>query len=176
MMTAATKCVYTRIVTMGAGALWIILQGGCAVDATDATTGEPPETHASEGTQALTINLCLPLTCCLPSGGGWTDNPFEDSLRALGCTEPQAYTHSLGQSDWFKYSKCNASLELTALVLQYALVSPYYSQIAVDECLQVQTVLGGQPTSVFVAWDPTCSTCYYSFRSPSFTVNPGVSQ
>jgi hypothetical protein len=170
-MMAATKGVLTRVIAVGAGALSIAVAGGCAVDGTN---GAPTETRASEGAQALTVNLCQPLTCCFPSGGGWSDNPFENGLRALGCTEPQAYTESFGQSKWWKYSMCPTSLDLTALTLKYALVSPYYSEVAVNECLELQAVLGGQPTSAFIAWDPTCSTCYYRFQSYSFYVDPAV--
>jgi hypothetical protein len=170
-MAAAKKGAHTRIVAIGAGALWIVVAGGCAVDG---STGDPEATHASEGTQALTVNLCQPLTCCFPAGGGWSDNPFENGLRALGCTEPQAYTESFGQSNWWKYSRCDASLGLTMLLLKYATVSPYYSQVAVNECLELQAVTGGQPTSAFVAWDPTCATCYYRFSSESFSVDPQV--
>jgi hypothetical protein len=107
------------------------------------------------------LGICQPLTCCFPSGGGWQDNPFEDALRALGCSKPQAYTESYGQSDWWLYSTCPASLDLTTLVLQYSTVSPYYSQIVVNECLELHAIGGGNATSVFVEWDPTCSSCAY---------------
>jgi hypothetical protein len=170
-MAAPKKCVDTRIFAIGAGALWIALGGGCAADG---STGEPEATRASEETQALTISLCQPLTCCFPSGGGWSDNPFENGLRSLGCSEPQAYTESFGQSNWWKYSRCDASLALTMLILKYAVASPYYSQVAVNECLELQAVSEGRPTSVFVAWDPTCPSCYNRFSSYSFYVDPAV--
>src|SRR5215831_6954398 len=114
-MAASTKGARTRIAVMCAGALSIVLAGACA---TNVSSGDPTETRTAEGTQALAVNLCQPLTCCFPSGGGWSENPFENGLRALGCTEPRAYAESLGQSSWWKFSRCPTSLDLTTLVLK----------------------------------------------------------
>ena len=111
-------------------------------------------------TQPL-LGICAPLTCCFPSGGDWASNPFEDSLRGLGCAKPQAYSRRYEQSDWWVYSTCPSSPELLTLVLQYALVSPYYSQFAVNECLELHALEDGDPTGAFVEWDPTCSSCLY---------------
>jgi hypothetical protein len=131
--------------------LSIALAVGCSME----QTSEPT---AQTSTQSL-LGICAPLTCCFPSGGGWTHDPFEDRLRSLGCTEPHAYTESYGQSKWWLYSSCPFSLDLITLVLHYATVSPYYSQVVVNECLELHGIVGGNPTDVFVEWDPTCSGC-----------------
>jgi len=110
--------------------------------------------------QAL-LGICQPLTCCFPSGGGWTADPFEEGLRDLGCTKPQAYTESYGASQWWLYSMCPSSSDLVTLVAAYALVNPYYSQLVVNECLELHAVGQGNATDVFVEWDPTCSSCCY---------------
>jgi hypothetical protein len=110
-------------------------------------------------TSEALLGICQPLTCCFPSGGNWSQNPFEDGLRALGCATPEAYTESYTQSDWWLYSRCPPSVGLVTLVAQYAAVSPYYSQLVVNECLELHSVLGSDPTDVFVEWDPTCSSC-----------------
>jgi hypothetical protein len=126
----------------------------------ESSQSEPASQTSSQGL----LGICAPLTCCFPSGGGWADNPFEDRLRSLGCTTPRAYTQSYGTPDWWVYSSCPASLDLTTLVLQYATVSPYYSQLVVNECLLLDGIVGGSPTDVFVQWDPTCETCRWRQR------------
>jgi hypothetical protein len=63
-------------------------------------------------------------------------------------------------------------LELTNLVLQYALVNPYYSQLVVNACLELQGVGAGKPTWAFVEWDPTCSSCYYAYYDFWFLNDP----
>jgi hypothetical protein len=173
ILVASRLATSARVVARGAGILSIAFAVGCAVDG----SGDPVG-HTS---QPL-LGICAPLTCCFPSGGGWSENPFEDGLRALGCDVPQAYSPSYGQSDWWLYSACPASVQLTTLVLHYALVSPYYSQIVVNECLELQAVGRAQPTRVFVEWDPTCSSCYsgyfYSypliFESPAASTDPSA--
>jgi hypothetical protein len=70
------------------GGLCIALPAGCAVE----SPTEEPAARTSKATQALALDVCQPLTCCFPAGGGWSRNPFEDALKALGCTVPQAYT------------------------------------------------------------------------------------
>jgi hypothetical protein len=132
---------------------------GCTNETSNAGT---PTRSSQEELQVL--GICAPLTCCFPDGGGWDKDPFEDQLRSLGCSTPRAYTQSYGQSDWWLYSSCPASLDVAYLVLQYALVAPYYSQLVVNECLEAHAVGGGDPGAVFVQWDPTCSSCYYSYR------------
>jgi hypothetical protein len=138
------------------GILSVALAAGCTVGG---SSGEPAGRTSTAG-QAL-LGICEPLTCCFPSGGGWAESPFDDRLQALGCTVPKAYTESFGRSQWWLYSACPSSLELADLVLQYALVSPYYSQLVVNECLELQALGDGQPTWAFVEWDPTCSSCRY---------------
>lgn len=170
-MAEARKGACTTLTVMCTGALSLVVGGACAGNV---SSGDPTEARTSEEKQALAVNLCQPLTCCFPSGGGWSDNPFEKGLQALGCTEPQAYAESLGQSSWWKFSRCPASLDLTAQVLKYALVSPYYSQVAINACLELQAVAGGQATSAFVEWDPTCPSCYYSYSSYWFYTDPYV--
>jgi hypothetical protein len=130
-----------------------------AVGCTAETSPEPPTRSSSEPLAPL--GICTPLACCFPDGGGWRDDPFEDQLRALGCSTPSAYTESYGQSQWWLYSTCPASVDLTDLVLTYATVAPYYSQLVVNECLELHAVGQLTPTSVFVEWDPTCPGCSY---------------
>ena len=149
------------------GELSVTLGTGCAVGSSE---GDQP-TRTSGATQAL-LGACLPLTCCFPEGGEWADNPFEQRLRALGCTKPRAYAESYGTSGWWLYSTCPASLDLTSLVLEYALVSPYYSQLAVNECLELQAIGGGHPTSAFVEWDPTCGSCYSAYSASNDIILP----
>jgi hypothetical protein len=139
------------------GVLPALLGCGCS-SANEESSGEPVERTGASSEPLL--GICAPLTCCFPSGGGWNGDTFEDGLKALGCTTPQAYTESYGQSQWWLYSACSASIPLTELVAQYATVSPYYSQLVVNECLELHAVVGAAPTSVFVEWDPTCSSCY----------------
>jgi hypothetical protein len=139
-------------------AVSVALAAGCAVE--DSTREPAPQEPAAQASQPL-LGICQPLTCCFPSGGEWSNNPFEDGLRALGCTKPQAYTESYGKSDWWLYSPCPASLDLVNLVAQYALVSPYYAQLVVNECLLLHGVTDGHPTDVFVEWDPTCGSCRF---------------
>jgi len=135
----------------------VVVVCGCTLQQ---STAEGERTGRSSQTL---LGICEPLTCCFPSGGQWTEgDPFEDGLRALGCTKPQAYTRSYGQSDWWLYSACPASLSLTDLVLEYATVSPYYSQVVVNECLELQAVADTELTRVFVQWDPTCSSCRWA--------------
>jgi hypothetical protein len=140
---------------MAFGLFLVTLACACTIEG----QSQEPTEKTSGGSEAL-LGICQPLTCCFPSGGGWSDDPFEDGLRALGCTTPRAYTESYGESKWWLYSSCPASIQLTALVVQYATASPYYSQLAVNECLELHAVTGSDPTSVFVEWDPTCSSCY----------------
>jgi hypothetical protein len=147
--------VYPVRAAFGAGILCILLAGGCAID------GTHDETSATSSASEPLLGVCLPLTCCFPSGGGWAQDPFEARLQALGCSEPRAYVASYGQSYWWLYSACPLSLDLTALIAQYALVGPYYSRVAVNECLELQAVGGGQVTTAFVEWDPTCPSCSY---------------
>jgi hypothetical protein len=142
------------------GGLSVTLGSGCAMSSSDGNEA----TRTSGATQAL-LGACLPLACCFPKGGEWGDNPFEQRLRDLGCTKPHAYAESFGTSGWWLYSTCPASLDLTGLVLQYALVSPYFSQLAVNECLELQAIGGGDPTSAFVEWDPTCGSCSSSYSA-----------
>jgi hypothetical protein len=56
---------------------------------------------------------------------------------------------------------CPSSTDLVNLVLAYATVAPYYSQLVVNECLEVHAVGELRATSVFVEWDPTCPGCAY---------------
>jgi hypothetical protein len=114
--------------------------------------------RTGQTTEAL-LGICAPLTCCFPDGGEWSHNPLEDGLRALGCTVPHAYTESYGRSDWWLYSQCPLSVDLVNLVLQYSTVSPYYSQLVVNECLELHALGSGDATSAFVQWDPTCGSC-----------------
>jgi hypothetical protein len=136
----------------------LVLAAGPACGGSDPSAGEAsPVARSSE---AL-LGICAPLTCCFPTGGGWESNPFEDGLRSLGCTEPHAYTQSYGRSEWWMYSRCPLSAKLTDLVARYALVDPYYSQFAVNACLELDAVGNGQLTSAFVQWDPICGSCTY---------------
>jgi hypothetical protein len=151
---SAKTCAHTRIAI---AVLPVVLASGCTLGG---STHEPGDRTAAASEPLL--GICAPLTCCFPSGGGWSDDPFEDGLRALGCTTPQAYTESYGQSQWWLYSACPLSTQLSALVLQYSTVSPYYSQLVVNECLELHAILGDEVTHVFVQWDPTCSSCYRS--------------
>jgi hypothetical protein len=130
-------------------AVFAVLAVGCTAETSD------PESTSS---QPL-LGICTPLTCCFPSGGGWASNPFEDGLRELGCTRPQAYTESYEASQWWLYSQCPTSLELTNFVLQYALVSPYYSQLVINPCLELRGLTGSDALGAFVEWDPTCPNC-----------------
>jgi hypothetical protein len=140
------------------GTLCLALSPGCAVD------GSPPDaTQKTAATSESLLGICTPLLCCFPEGGAWDDDPFEDGLRALGCSRPAAYTESYEQSKWWLYSTCPASVQLAELVLQYADVAPYYSQLVVNECLELHAIGNVDPTEVFVQWDPTCSSCSYSF-------------
>jgi hypothetical protein len=137
----------------------LAVSSGCTLQQQSA----PDQKEANDQTSQSLLGICAPLTCCFPSGGKWSEqDPFERSLKALGCSKPQAYTQSYGQSEWWLYSSCPASLQLTELVLQYATVSPYYSQLVVNECLELQALGSLDPTSVFVQWDPTCSSCYWA--------------
>jgi hypothetical protein len=138
--------------------LSVVLAVGCSVNTTSEPTSQT--SAATTRTQSL-LGICGPLTCCFPDGGEWADNPFENGLRSLGCTKPHAYTESYGRSQWWLYSSCPLSVDLTTLVVQYATVSPYYSQLVVNECLELYGIVGGDPTDVFVEWDPTCSGCRY---------------
>jgi hypothetical protein len=56
---------------------------------------------------------------------------------------------------------CPASTDLVDLVLTHATVAPYYSQLVVNECLEIHAVGELKPTTVFVEWDPTCPSCSY---------------
>jgi hypothetical protein len=145
-------------VGLGVGAICFALSSGCAVQ------GSTPESsQQSSATSESLLGICTPLLCCFPAGGAWNDDPFENGLRSLGCSEPAAYTESYGQSKWWLYSTCPASLPLTELVLQYATVAPYYSQLVVNACLELHAIGNLAPTEVFVQWDPTCSSCTYSW-------------
>jgi hypothetical protein len=143
----------------GVGAVSLSLSSGCSVQ-----SPSPEASQRTSGTSEALLGICTPQTCCFPSGGGWADNPFEEGLRALGCSEPQAYTQSYGQADWWLYSTCpGPSVALTNLVLEYATVSPYYSQLVVNLCLEAHAIGDTDLTEVFVQWDPTCSQCSYRF-------------
>jgi hypothetical protein len=143
---------------LGVCAVGLALSSGCTVQSTS------PEASRQTSTSEALLGICAPLTCCFPSGGEWKDDPFENGLRALGCSTPHAYTESYGESRWWMYSTCPASVPLTELVLQYATVSPYYSQLVVNECLELHAIGTLDPTEVFVEWDPTCGSCYYSWQ------------
>jgi hypothetical protein len=104
------------------------------------------------------LGLCQPLTCCFPSGGGWTSDPFEQGLRALGCTTPAAYSESAGASMWWLYSQCPAGDALNALVAQYS-APPYEAQPVVNECLALGAVTELDLNAVFIEFDPTCNSC-----------------
>jgi len=135
--------------------LSLALAAGCTAE----TSTEPPTRSTTESLAPL--GICVPLACCFPDGGGWQDDPFEDQLRSLGCSTPSAYTESYGQSQWWLYSMCPASTELSDLVVTYATVAPYYSQLVVNACLEGHALGQDDPTSVFVEWDPTCPGCSY---------------
>jgi hypothetical protein len=135
--------------------LALVAVAGCTVQSPTAD-----ETPVGQGSQPL-LGICAPLTCCFPSGGDWVSDPFEDHLRALGCSTPQAYTESYGRSDWWLYSACPLSVDLTSLILQYSLVGPYYARVVVNECLELHALGAGDPTSAFVEWDPTCPSCFW---------------
>ncbi len=111
------------------------------------------------GQVAQTAGLCTPLTCCFPSGAEWGDDPFQRGLKALGCTTPRAYSERYESSQWWMFSQCAASPALTALIVEYATVSPYYATIAINECLYVDSAAALQVNDVFVEFDPTCSSC-----------------
>jgi hypothetical protein len=131
-----------------------VLAVGCTVE----TSAPESDVRTSSSSLSL-LGICTPLTCCFPSGGAWASNPLEDRLRELGCTAPQAYTESYQASNWWIYSHCPTSLALTSLVLEYATVSPYYSQLVVNPCLELHALGGNDPLGVFVEWDPTCPNC-----------------
>jgi hypothetical protein len=135
--------------------------GAGSVQGTDSPVREESLTQTVTGVvsgTAQTAGVCVPLTCCFPTGGEWADNPFENGLRALGCSAPQAYTERYGSSNWWLFTRCTQSAALTALVLQYANVAPYDSGWAINECLYLNEGLVGG-TDVFVQFDPTCSSC-----------------
>jgi hypothetical protein len=104
------------------------------------------------------LGLCAPLTCCFPSGGGWTADPFEQELKALGCTTPAAYTESAGASEWWLYTQCPASDPLQAAISAYS-APPYDAQIVVNVCLALGAVTSLDLNAVFVEFDPTCNSC-----------------
>jgi hypothetical protein len=135
---------------------------------------EPSNVEASNGVAEARISSireslkqCSPQTCCFPSGGGWASDPFEDRLKALACTEPRAYAEAAGQSDWWFYSACPKSPEVTSLVHEYSKVAPYNAKFVVNACLEAQAASSGQSDLVFVKWDPTCPSCTYQFVSPN---------
>jgi hypothetical protein len=154
---------------------------GCAVDAapTDGSANQGSASEGSAGTPArvthdvnllggvtgtvggLTgaLGICQPLTCCFPSGGGWGSDAFESGLQALGCTTPAAYTQSAGADMWWLYSRCPMSARLSSLVAEYSGVAPYEAQFVVNECLALDAVGSLELDSVFVEFDPTCSSC-----------------
>lgn len=152
---------------------------GCAADATSGAEGESGAGVASDVAAAedakvapegtlLTgtvsgvgqlVGICAPLTCCFPVGAEWNDNAFENGLRALGCTTPQAYSERYGSSNWWMYSKCTSSAALTALVNQYSKVAPFNATITINECLLLTSILHLKLSDVFVAFDPTCTSC-----------------
>jgi hypothetical protein len=111
------------------------------------------------GGVAGAVGLCKPLTCCFPSGGGWGSDTFEDGLRALGCSTPAAYSPSAGSSEWWLYTQCKASPQLSQLVAKYSNVAPYDAQFVVNECLALDALTALQLDAVFVEFDPTCNSC-----------------
>jgi hypothetical protein len=136
-------------------------EGAATVNATPAEAREESLTQTVSGVVSgtgQTVGVCAPLTCCFPTGAEWSDNPFENGLRALGCTTPQAYTERYGSTGWWLFTRCHQSPALTALVLQYSSVAPYDSRLAANECLYLNQ--GNLLASdVFVEFDPTCSSC-----------------
>jgi hypothetical protein len=141
----------------------LALAAGCTVQtSTEPPTGSSIEPTGSSRESLSLLGVCAPLTCCFPNGGGWENNPFEKQLKSLGCSNPSAYTQSYGQSDWWLYSMCPGSIDLVELVLSYATVAPYYSQLVLNECLEAHALGDLDPGAVFVEWDPTCPNCYYS--------------
>jgi hypothetical protein len=165
----------------GAMAVLGVLGVGCAVEASpEPSTTDRPVVSAGAGacaengihdeslTSGLTgalgsltgaVGLCTPLTCCFPNGGEWGSNAFENSLRALGCTTPHAYSEAAGSSMWWLYTECPASAKLTTLVAQYSKVAPYKSQFVVNACLLLDAVGSLKLGDVFVEFDPTCGSC-----------------
>jgi hypothetical protein len=159
----------TCVRTLG-GVVMAGVLGGCAA-APDETVGATSSAVSSGGdalgegaTSTIAqvgdlVGVCSPLTCCFPTGAEWSGDPFENGLRALGCSTPQAYAEHYGESTWWMFTLCPASAQLTALVGAYANVAPYDSAFALNLCLtldSVDQVLAGQ---VFVEFDPTCSSC-----------------
>lgn len=123
---------------------------------TTAVTSTVPTTVSTTG---QLVGICAPLTCCFPAGAEWGSNDFENGLRALGCTTPQAYTERYGSTNWWMYTKCTQSTALSALIKKYANVAPYNPTIAVNECLLLSNLTTLKLTDVFVAFDPTCTSC-----------------
>jgi len=150
----------------------LLLLAGCAADATvdSKTTTESPSGAApgvqskAPRTDAIKVaeKSCSPLTCCFPAGGGWDDDPFEDSLRGLGCSTPANYTEATGTGNWWLYTRCPPSRELEKLVCDYSHVAPYDARFIDSLCLELAAIGSGKPDSVFVEFDPTCETCIVS--------------
>jgi hypothetical protein len=170
----------SRVVAMSSiGILLSLAMGACGapaegqVGAEALPSGTHPDAVLGSVTGAATttvsntgqaVGVCSPLTCCFPQGSEWGDNPFEDSLRQLGCSTPQAYTERYGSTDWWMFSQCEASPALLALVAAYATVAPYESVVSTNECLYLQSVGSLQANQVFVQFDPTCTSCRASTK------------
>jgi hypothetical protein len=158
---------------IGAGALAALIStlcaAGCAVDpSVGSPSGEQVATEDSALVSGVTqtvggtsaqLGACMPLTCCFPSGAEWGSNPFEDGLRALGCSTPAAYTERYGSDGWWMYTRCHPSVQLTTLVAKYSTVAPYQSTFAANVCLLAVSLVGASPSDVFVQFDPTCTSC-----------------
>jgi len=104
----------------------------------------------------------LPSDLLLPRRGRLDDDPFEDSLRGLGCSTPANYTEATGTGNWWLYTRCPPSRELEKLVCDYSHVAPYDARFIDSLCLELAAIGSGKPDSVFVEFDPTCETCIVS--------------
>jgi hypothetical protein len=71
-----------------------------------------------------------------------------------------AYSESVGQSQWWLYSRCPYSLALVELVLKYSVIPPFDAQFIFNGCLDpFGTDDDEDAVFLFVRWDPTCSSC-----------------
>jgi hypothetical protein len=160
----------------------LIFVTGCAATVGDPTATQDPQATVRDSLGAVTIQTvnaasdCSPLTCCFPAvGAGWEkQDPFEDELRCLGCETPAPYTEAAGTSQWWFYTQCAPSRQLSALVRRYS-GTPYDAQFITSDCLTRHATNEGEPGAVFVKFDPTCETCVTPV-APIPPVGPIVSQ
>lgn len=147
---------YVHVIRALAGASLVLLVG-CAADATG--TGTDPTAAVQEASHGEVVTRdsieCSPLTCCFPTGGGWTPGQLEADLQALGCTTPKAYATpgpDGPDSSWFD-TQCplDKFIPLTELVVKYER-SPNFAQFVFSDCF---------PRDAWtIKYDPTCETCF----------------